>query len=152
ILFSEKSDLYNKLVLNEQKVRGIQGGANDTRDPNLFSIGASLVKAEDMQYVKDEITKALEAAKVKKTDAQVLADTKSHLKYSFAMNIDNPTDIAESLSHYTWLTGDPESLNRLYALYDKVTADDLIRVANKYFVNNALTVATISPSKEVDVK
>ncbi len=152
ILFSEKSDLYKKLVLDEQKVRGINGGAIDSRDPNLFSIGASLVKAEDMQYVKDEITKALEAAKVKKQDAQVLADTKSHLKYSFAMGIDNPTAIAESLSHYTWITGDPESLNRLYALYDKVTAEDLIQVANKYFVNTALTVATISPGAEVGVK
>jgi zinc protease len=152
ILFSEKSELYKKLVLDEQKVRGMQGGATDTRDPNLFSIGASLVKADDMQYVKDEITKALEDAKVKKVDAQVLADTKSHLKYSFAMNIDTPTDIAESISHYTWLTGDPESLNRLYALYDKVTAEDLIRVANQYFVNTALTVATISPSSEVGVK
>src|SRR5205085_11715071 len=48
ILFSEKSELYKKLVLDEQKVRFMQGGANDTRDPNLFSIGASMVKAEDM--------------------------------------------------------------------------------------------------------
>src|SRR6185295_18770854 len=99
ILFSEKSDLYKKLVLDEQKVRGISGGAYDSRDPNLFAIGASLVKAEDLQYVKDEITKAIESAKVKKADAQVLTDTKSHLKYSFAMGIDNPTAIAESLSH-----------------------------------------------------
>src|SRR5258708_4106318 len=75
-----------------------------------------------------------------------------HLKYSFAMSIDNPTAIAESLSHYTWLTGDPESLNRLYAMYDKVTADDLIRVANKYFVNTTLTAATISPSTDAGVK
>jgi zinc protease len=133
-------------------VRFIQGGANDTRDPNLFSIGASVVKAEDMQYVKDEITKTLEAAKVNRPDAQVLADTKSHLKYSFAMSIDNPTTIAESLSHYTWLTGDPESLNRLYALYDQVTVEDMIRVANKYFVTTALTVATISPASNVGVK
>jgi len=152
VLFSEKSPLYKKLVLDEQKVRFIQGGAYDTRDPNLFSVSASLVKAEDMQYVKDEITKTLEAAKTNKTDAQVLTDTKSHLKYNFAMSIDNPTSIAESLSHYTWLTGDPESLNRLYTLYDKVTADDLIRVANKYFVNTELTVATISPATEVGVK
>ena len=152
ILFSEKSELYKKLVLTEQKVRGIQGGASDSRDPNLFSIGASMVKADDMQYVKDEITKALEASKIKKADPQVLADTKSHLKYSFAMSIDNPTSIAESLSHYTWITGDPESLNRLYALYDKVTAEDLIRVAKQYFTNETLTVATISPSTDVGVK
>jgi zinc protease len=152
LLFSEKSELYKKLVLNEQKLRFIQGGATDSRDPNLFNIYASVVKAADMQYVKDEIVKALENAKTNKVDAQLLAETKSNLKYSFAMRIDNPTSIAESLSHYVYLTGDPESLNRLYALYDKVSAQDLINVAQKYFVNTGLTVATISPAESIDVK
>lgn len=152
ILFSEKSELYRKLVLNEQKVRFMQGGASDSRDPNLFSINASLVKAADLQYVKDEIVKALEAAKTTKVNAQLLAETKSYLKYSFAMGIDNATSIAESLAHYTYLTNDPESLNRLYAMYDKVTADDLVNVAKKYFVPAGLTVATISPAETIDVK
>ena len=152
LLFSEKSDLYKKLVLNEQKVRFIQGGATDSRDPNLFSIYASVVNAADMQYVKDEIVKTLENAKVNKVDAQLLSDTKSNLKYSFAMRIDNPTSIAESLSHYVYLTGDPESLNRLYALYDKVSAQDLLNVAQKYFVPTGLTVGTISPADSIDVK
>jgi len=152
ILFSEKSALYKKLVLNEQKVRSLGGGENDMRDPGLINISASMVKAEDMQYVKDEIEKAFESAKNIRIDDQVLAETKSHLKFSFAVRIDNPTTIAESLSHYTWLTGDPESLNSIYALYDKVTADDLARVAKKYFINTALTVATISPASNGGVR
>ena len=55
ILFSPTSDLYKKLVIEEQKVRSLSGGATDTRDPYLIEIDASLVKKEDMQYVKDEI-------------------------------------------------------------------------------------------------
>jgi zinc protease len=152
ILFSEKGELYKKLVLNEQKVRFIRGGATDSRDPNLFSINASVVKAADLQYVKDEIVKTLDAAKTNKVDAQILADTKSRLRNSFAMSIDNATSIAESLSHYVWLTGDPESLNKFYAMYEKVTAEDLMNVAKKYFISTALTVATISPSATIDVK
>lgn len=152
ILFSEKSQLYKKLVLNEQKLRSLSGGFLFTRDPFLFTIEASLVKAEDMQYVKDEIVKELEVAKTKKVDAKTLADTKSRIKYSFAMSMDTPGSIAESLSYFTWLTGNPESLNRLYALYDKVTAEDLLRVAKKYFTSKTLTVATISDSKDIDVK
>jgi len=152
ILFSEKSELYKKLVLNEQKVRSLGGGANDSRDPGLVSINASLVKADDLQYVKNEIVRVLEAAKTNKVETDALTETKSHLKYGFAVRIDNPTTIAESLSHYVWLTGDPESLNRIYALYDKVTPDDLVRVANKYFVDTALTVATISPETAGGVK
>jgi len=152
ILFSEKSDLYKKLVLQEQKCRFINGGATDSRDPNLIGIGASVVKAEDFQYVKDEMTKALEKAKTTAFDEKTITETKMHLRNSFAMSIDNPTSIAESVSHYTYLTGDPESLNRLYALYQKVTAQDLMMVAKKYFNANALTVATIGPGETGGVK
>jgi zinc protease len=152
ILFSEKSPLYKKLVLDEQKCRFLGGSANDSRDPYLISINASVVKADDMQYVKDEIVKALEAAKTTMVDAKTLTETKAHLRNSFAMGIDNPTSIAESLSHYTWITGDPESLNRLYSQYEKVTANDLMIVAKKYFNANSLTVGTIGPGEKGNVK
>ena len=152
ILFSETSDLYKKLVLTERKVRFLGGGAADSRDPYLFSIQASLVDKADMQYVKDEIVKAIEDVKVNGVDPERLAETKSNLKYSFAMSIDNPDRIANSLSHYIMLTGDPESLNRLYALYDKVTDNDIKMVANKYFVPTGLTIATISDDSEGGVK
>lgn len=152
IVFSEKSALYKKLVLDEQKARSVSGSYTFTRDPYLISVDASVVDAADLQYVKDEITKALEAAKTNAADAKLLEDTKSRLKYGFAMRVDTPTDIAESLSYFTWLTGNPESLNKLYAMYDKVTAEDLMRVAAKYYKNTGLTVATISPSATIDVK
>ncbi len=78
-----------------------------------------------MQYVKDEIVKAINDVKENGVDEKILSDTKSNLKYSYAMGIDNPDAIANSLAHYIMLTGDPESLNSLYALYDKVTVEDI---------------------------
>ncbi len=152
ILFSEKSDLYKKLVLQEQKCRFINGGAQNSRDPYLISIGASVAKAEDMRYVKTTIMDAIESAKMKPFAANVIAETKMNLRNSFAMGIDNPTSIAEALSAYTWLTGDPESINRTYALYEKVTAEDMMRVAQKYFLGNTMTIGTISPSESVSFK
>lgn len=152
ILFSPTSDLYKKLVIEEQKVRDLSGGATDSRDPYLIEIDASLVKKDDMQYVKDEIVKAIENVKKNGVDEQILAKTKSRLKYSFAMSIDNPSTIANSLAHYIYLTGDPESLNRLYAMYDKVTVDDVKAAATKYFIPAALTIGTISADAEGGVK
>jgi zinc protease len=148
ILFSENSELYKKLVIEEQKARFLSGGAGDSRDPNLISIQASFYKKEDMQYVKDEIIKAIENVKANGVNEKLLSETKSHLKYNFAMGIDNPSAIANSLCSYITLTGDPESLNRLYALYDKVTVDDIKMVIEKYFVPTGLTIATISPDAE----
>jgi len=144
ILFSQSSKLYQKLVIDEQKVRTLQGSAPDTKDPYLISISASLINKEDLQYVKDEIMKAIVEVKQSGVDTTLLREAKSHIKYRFAMSNDSPDIIANSLAHYIYLTGDPESLNRTYSLYDKATNEDIIKVARKYFVETGLTVATIS--------
>ena len=152
ILFSETSDLYKKLVLKERRVRYLVGGAMDSRDPYLFSIDVSMVDKADMQAVKEEIVEAIEAVKANGVDRTVLERTQSHLKYSFAMHIDTPDRIAESLSHYIMLTGDPESLNRLYAQYDKVTVDNVKAVARQYFKPASLTIATITGNEKGGVQ
>ena len=85
-------------------------------------------------------------------DEKELQNTKSNLKYGFAMGIDDPSAIANSISHYIQLTGDPESINRLYAMYDKVTNEDIKMVANKYYVESALTIATISSDEKGGVE
>ncbi|MBK5284326.1 MAG: insulinase family protein [Bacteroidia bacterium] len=145
VLFSERSELYKKLVVKEQKVRNLSGGAFFTRDPYLFQVTATLVNAADMQYVKDEIMKAMEDAKTMTVDSAMLAETKSNLKYSFAMSINSPDAIANNLSYFIWLTGNPESLNRAYAMYENITADNLKKSAQMYFNTTSLTMATISP-------
>lgn len=152
ILFSENSALYKKLVIEEQKVRFIGGGAFDSKDPNLFSIQASLINKEDMQYVKDEVVKALEAVKENGVDEKLLADTKSHLKYSFAMQIDNPDQIAGTLCHYIALTGNPETINRVYQQYDKVSVNDIKDITKKYFIPTGLTISTITGDPEGGVQ
>jgi len=152
ILFSRNSGLFNKLVVKEHKLRFIGGGALDARDPYLISIQASFINKDDFQYVRDEITKAIEDIKKNGVDPAMLEATKSNLKYSYAMRIDNPDAIANSLSHYIYLTGDPESLNRLYDLYDKVTVDDIKMVAEKYYKESGLTIATISSDEKGGVK
>jgi zinc protease len=112
ILFSQNSALYKKLVIDERKLRFLGGGAGDSRDPNLIGIQASFIDKNDFQYVKDEIVKAIDSVKTNGVDEKLLQDTKSHLKYSFAMSIDNPDAIANSVAHYIYLTGNPESINK----------------------------------------
>jgi zinc protease len=65
------------------------------------------------------------------------------------MGMDTPDAIAGSLSHYIQLTGDPEAVNRLYALYDRVSVEDVQAMARRYFQPERLTVATISEDEGV---
>ena len=152
VICSERSPLNIKLVTKEQKLRELGAYYNLARDKNLLQFDATLVKAEDLQYAKDEILKAVEEIKVKPVEEKFLNELKSRTKYSFTMRMDSPDVIANALSQFTWLTGDPESINRYYALIDKVTPADISRVAKKYLLANQLTVSTIAETASTPVK
>lgn len=152
ILFSEKSTLYKKLVAEEQKVRSLDANIMFTRDPYLAQIDASLKDAVDLQYVRDEISKALKDASCRPIDAGEINKTRMRLRYGFAMGLDSPTKIAENLSYFTWVTGEPESINTVFKLYDQITAEDMMAAAKKYLVDSGLTIATISPDEKCPVK
>ncbi len=144
LVFSESSPLYRKLVLEKQWVDFINGSLEDHRDPDLFTILARVKDNKNVDAVRDEIYAALEEVKNKPVSAERLAAIQSNLRYSFAMSLDNPSTIARTLGHFGELTGDPESVNRTYALYQKATAEDIMRVARKYFVPENRTVVTLS--------
>ncbi len=144
VLFSQQSDLFRKLVIEEQAVEFVQGGQGDSRDPGMFIIFTRIKDANRIEYVKNEIYAAIEKAKTTPVTKQQLDDIKSFMKYSYAMGLNNADAIANSLSHYVSMTGDPESVNRTYALYDKVTPDDITMVAKKYFGANNRTVVLLT--------
>ena len=66
------------------------------------------------------------------------------MRYAFAMGLDNPSSIAQTLGHYVQLTGDPETVNRVYELYDAVSPDDILRVASTYFSDTNRTTVVLT--------
>jgi zinc protease len=93
--------------------------------------------------VRDDIYAALENAKTVSVDAKKLQDIKSHVKYGFAMRLNKPDNVAVTVASYIAVTGNYESMNKVYALYDKVTADDIMRAAKKYFAKENRTVVIL---------
>ena len=144
VLFSETSDLYRTLVVDQQLVESLQGGQSDTRDPGLFQVFARIKNKNDIEKVRDAIYAALEEAKTKPVSTDKLASIKSHMKYGYAMGLDNANNVANSISHYIELTGDPESVNRMYALYDQVSPEDIMMVAKKYLAATNRTVVVVT--------
>jgi zinc protease len=143
VVFSETSELFRKLVIEEQLVEFVQGGAQDHRDPTLFQIFTRIKDPRNIDVVRDAIYGALEKVKTDPVSADRLANIKSHMRYQFAMGLDNPDAIARGLGSYIQLTGDPESVNRVYALYERVTPEDIMMVAKKYFTTNNRTVVLL---------
>ena len=60
IAFGNNSDLYKKLVLNEQKAVWIDADFGNQVDPELFAVYSQVKDEKDLHYVQDEITKTFQ--------------------------------------------------------------------------------------------
>ena len=142
--FGENSDIYKKLVIQEQKVSQIVPAYYDHVDPYPFAIWAQVKKAEDVAYVQQEIETTIESLKESAVPAEQLAAAKSRLRYQFALGLDSTSSIAGTLAHFLGLRRSPETINKRYNLYQAVTPEDLKAVASKYFQEEAKTVARLA--------
>jgi zinc protease len=146
--FSENSALYKKLVLDEQKVDVLYPGYYDHVDPYLFSVVARVKEPADVAYVEQQILATFEKLKTEPLPAEELESVKSHLRYQFALGMNSTAAIANTLAHYISLRRTPETINKRYALYQKVSPADVEAVATKYFAENSRTVATLQYNPE----
>lgn len=144
LYFSSNSDIYRELVIEKQKVRSFSLSTVDTRDPMFVGVFASLFDVEDTPMVRKRIEQAYRSMVEKPIDADKLESIKSRWKYSLVAQLDRPVNVAESLANYIWLTGDPNTLNRYYAMLETVTVDDLKAAAKKYFVKSGRINLTLS--------
>jgi zinc protease len=60
------------------------------------------------------------------------------------MNLNSAKNIAETVGHYLQLTREPETVNRIYEQYEKVTAEDIMRVAKTYFTASNRSVVILT--------
>ncbi|CAB9509548.1 Uncharacterized zinc protease [Seminavis robusta] len=144
MVFSSASSLHSKLVIEEQVVIDLQAWYYWFKDPALFMIEANVANIDSLWYVRDEILKALAQLRTETVSNQALDRVKSNLKYGAAMGFISTDAIADDIQYYVSLTGNPDSINQLYALYDKVTPETLLAVANKYFTDDHLATISLS--------
>ncbi len=148
LLFSEAAPLHQQLVVERQWADFLSGGAEDHRDPYLFTIAMRLKSDELVPRAKAAIDEALTALQREPVDPARLERIKSHLRYRFALSLDSPDAIARRVAHYLSLTGTHASINELFERYADVTAADVQRVARQVFVPSNETVVTLSPRAE----
>jgi zinc protease len=144
LAFSPTSELYQKLVIEEQKVDLLSGGAPLTVDPSLFEIMARVKKAEDVEAVRDRILETIKSFQEKPVDAARLDKVRKRLRYSAAAAMDSSDAVAAMLARYVALRRTPESMNALFDQYAKLTPEDVQQAASKYLVESGRTIVTLT--------
>ena len=134
LYFSQSSPLYEELVLEEQLCDVFFGINADHLDPYLYVVTARVKDSGRVGDVRRRVAETVELMKTELVEEGRLETVKSHLRYAFAMRMDQTEGIAGLLARYVSLRRTPETINRLYEQYARVSATDLQRVAREHFV------------------
>jgi zinc protease len=145
LAFSPTSDLYQKLVVQEQKAASLSASAPDNVDPALFQIEARVKKAADVDSVREQILATVKTFQEKPVDAERLAAVRKHLRYALALRMQSSDAIAAILARYVALRRTPETINNLYDQYAALTPEDVQQAATKYLAENSRTTVTLVP-------
>lgn len=148
LAFSQSSDLYQKLVIQEQKVDAIGAQNGDHVDPYLFSIFARVKKVPDMEAVNQAILATVKQFSDTPVDAAKLERVKENLRYGFALGLNNSEAIAGTVARFVALKRTPETINRVYDLYASLTPADIQRVAKQYLTERNRTTVTLTGASE----
>ena len=142
--FSPNSELYQKLVVQEQKVDTLVAYNPDHVDPNLFEISARVKNPADMDYVRDQVLAAVSRFREAPVASEKLEAVKNHLRYAFSLGMENSEAVASAVAGYIALRRTPATIDRLYAQYGALTPEVVARVARKYFTDSGRTIVTLT--------
>ena len=129
--FDQNSPLYQKLVVDEQKLDSLGAGPPNNLDPEFFGVNARVKEAKDLKSVEEQIEATARSFADKPVDPKKLEALKEHLRYEFALQLDNSEAIAATVAQYVALRRTPETMNRYYEMSAKLTPADIQRVAEK---------------------
>ncbi len=148
IAFGENSDIYQKLVLEEQKVDFVGGEAEDHVDGELFAVLSRVKEEKDVDYVRDEIIKTYKRYTTELIPQQKLDATRSRLRYGFAMAMNSNDAIAGAIAPFVAFKRTPETINKLYDVIESLTPEDIRHYAQQYFSDKNQTIVTLSYKKQ----
>ena len=145
------SILYKEMVRDKQIALGsfAQSTFPGDKYPNLFiffvvpNMGKSVGENEKVCY------EIIERMKKEKVDAEALTRTKTKVRADLIRKLDSNSGLAGELTSYHMSTGDWRNMFREIEEIDKITAEDVVRVAKEYLKPENRTVAwTFQPKGE----
>jgi predicted Zn-dependent peptidase len=132
-----------QIALETQAIPAFPG----SKYPSLFlffSVPSGGHNVEDNEKALDKI---IERVKTQPVDAASLTRVKTKLRANLIQGLDDNSGLAQTLASYQAAYGDWRKVFTELEDYNKVTAADVQRVAQKYFVETSRTVAwTYAPA------
>ncbi len=139
ILSSGKSSrLQKELVDKKRLVNSIYGYSMDLKDPSLFIFVAICNEGVKAETVEKEILKEIEKLKTKGVESGELEKIKVNSKADFIFSLESSSHVADLFGGY-FARGNVKPLLEYEEKLSKLTVDDIVKTANKYFTDDTKT-------------
>ncbi len=148
IAFGSNSDIYRRLVLQEQRVQALFEDFDLQRDPYLASVSAIVTNPADVAGVREEIEATAARFRDELCDAELLENTKRRMRYEFLMGLETARGVAFSLLAQVINTGGIEAVEDYYRTVAQITPEDIRSAARSFLVDDAKTVVTLTMETE----
>lgn len=135
----------SKIALGAESIPGFPGG----KYPPLFLFFVAPSTGHSIEENEKAIYGIVERLKTQPIDAESLQRVKTKLRASLIRKLDSNSGLANELATYEANFGDWRKLFTQLDDYNKVTTDDVMRVAKTYLTQDTRTVSyTYAPAKE----
>jgi predicted Zn-dependent peptidase len=130
-----------KVALSAGAVSSFPGG----KYSNLFMLYVYPNLGKSLDECEKSLFETVERLKTEKVDEATLKRIRAQLRESLMGRLETNESLASEVTSYHAAYGDWRKLFTELQDFDRVTADDVERVAKRYFVGEARTVARIIP-------
>jgi predicted Zn-dependent peptidase len=145
------SRLYKSLVVEKKLATSITtgNGLPGARYPNLFVIEALPRKPHSCAEVSNGIYREIERLKREPVTDKELQKIKNQLQADFIRGLKNNNGLASQLSYYQIICDNWRYLEQHMAMIDKITPQDIQRIAAQYLHARNRTVARLISNKKI---
>jgi predicted Zn-dependent peptidase len=139
------SRLYRSLVKEKRLAMATSGfqGMPGQKYPGLFLFYAMPARGHTNQECEQALYAEIARLRDEPVSEQELEKAKTRARASLIRQLDSNSGLAGELTSYQVLTGDWRNLFKQLEQIDRVTADDIQRVARTYFTSKNKTVGII---------
>lgn len=133
---SKNSRLHKKFVFTDESLQSINL-SNYTGKYHGMNLLTATVKPE---INPEEIEKEIIDEVFKAINSEITEEEMQRIKYGYKVqaiyNLQSVNAIASRMNEYNFYTGDPDFMDRILEMIDKISADDMRKTARKYFTEN----------------
>lgn len=144
----KSSRLYSAIVDKKQLATAIFAGFSESFDPTLFSVNAVTGKGVNVTDLEKAIYEEIDKIKKNGIKATELQKVKNQKLIEFYNQIETINGKSNNIGTYEVFFGDYKKMFDAPQAYEKVTVDDIRRVADTYFKKSNRTVGILQTNVE----